>query len=87
VLHTPIRVAVVQTIGEPERESMIPREFFDSASGEDLRFVRKWTLGVSALYSTLALALVLLSFAIHGGTGTTRAENPPDVNHTILARE
>jgi hypothetical protein len=65
---------------------MIPREFFQSASREDLQFVRRWSLGVSALYGVLAL--VLVSFVIHGGgSGTTSASNPSDVSHAILVRD
>jgi len=67
---------------------MIPREFFENASREDLRFIHRWSLGVSAFYGVLALALVLVSFVIHGGSsGTASASNPPDVSHAVLTRD
>ena len=67
---------------------MIPREFFENASREDLQFIRKWSRGVSALYGVLALAFVLVSLVTHdGGSGTTSASNPLDVSHASLARD
>jgi hypothetical protein len=68
---------------------MIPKEFFTNASHQDLQFLRRWTLGVSAAYAIFALALVVLvSFAMHaGGSGTSSASNTVRDNHVVLVRD
>ena len=66
---------------------MIPREFFNNATSDDVRFIRTWTLGVSVVYSALAIALALFSFVIHERGGTTVARTVPDASHVILVRE
>jgi hypothetical protein len=66
---------------------MIPREFFNNASPQDLRLIREWTLGVSAVFSILALTLVLLSFVVHQSNSTTSASNASEANQAILVRD
>jgi hypothetical protein len=67
---------------------MIPKEFFSKASHQDLQFLRRWTLGVSAAYGIFALALALLGFAIHdSGSGTSSAGNTLRDNHVVLVRD
>jgi hypothetical protein len=66
---------------------MIPRTFFNDATSDDLRFIRRWTLAVAVVYSALAVALALFSFVIHERGGTTVVTTVPDASHVILVRE
>jgi hypothetical protein len=63
---------------------MIPKTFFETASSQDLQFIRRWTVGVSVLYSILAVAVVALSFIFHAPNGSTAAAGLPDVQHAVL---
>jgi uncharacterized membrane protein len=63
---------------------MIPREFFETASSHDRQFIRRWTLGVSVLYSILAVAIVALSFVLHAPNDTTAARDTQQIHQAIL---
>jgi hypothetical protein len=63
---------------------MIPRKFFETASRQDLQFIRRWTVGVSVLYSILAVTVVALSFVFHAPNDTTAAGGSPDIQHAVL---
>lgn len=65
---------------------MIPKEFFNNATSDDLQFIRRWTLAVRVVYSALAIALVLFSLVIHDRSDTTVAKTTP-ASHVILVRE
>jgi hypothetical protein len=64
-----------------------PRKFFNNATSDDLRFVRRWMLGVPVVYSALAIALALLGFVIHERGGTIAAGTVPDASHVTLIRD
>ena len=63
---------------------MIPREFFNKATSDDLRFIRRWTLVVAVFYSAIAVAL--FSLVIHQ-SDTIAARTAPDASHAILIRQ
>jgi hypothetical protein len=64
---------------------MIPREFFETASSHDRQFIRRWTLGVSVLYSILAVAIVALSFVLRAPNDTTATRDTQQTHQAILA--
>jgi hypothetical protein len=66
---------------------MIPREFFNNATSDDVRFIRTWTLGVSVVYSALAIAVALLGFVVHERGSTIAASTAPDASQIILVRQ
>jgi len=66
---------------------MIPRKCVNNATSDALRFIRRWTLAVSVVYSALAIALALFSFVIHERDGTNVARTVLDASHVILVRE
>jgi hypothetical protein len=65
---------------------MIPREFFNNATSDDIQFIRRWTLAVSVVYGALAIALALFGFVIHERSDTAVARTTP-ASHVILVRE
>ena len=54
---------------------MIPHTFLNNATDADRRFVRRWTLGVGAVYSVFALALVIVVF--HERANIVETVGPP----------
>ena len=66
---------------------MIPREFFNNATSDDLRFLQRWTWGVSVVYCALAIAVALFGFALHERGSTIAASTAPDASHVVSARQ
>jgi hypothetical protein len=64
---------------------MIPRKFFDTASSQDVRFIRRWSVGVSVLYGIMAATVVALSFVLHAPNDTTVASSSSEAQQAILA--
>jgi hypothetical protein len=64
---------------------MIPKEFFNNATSDDLRFLRRWKLATAVVYVALTVALV--SFAIHARRGTIDVSAAPDASNGALARQ
>ena len=63
---------------------MIPRAFFETASSQDLQFIRRWTVVVSALYSILAVTVVALGFVFHAPDDTAVASGSPDIQQAVI---
>ena len=64
---------------------MIPKEFFNNATGDDLRFLRRWAWRVCVVYCALAIAL--FGFAIHERSSTIAEGAAPDASPVISARQ
>jgi hypothetical protein len=65
---------------------MTRTEFFNTANGQDRRFIRKWTIGVSAFYGILAVAVVTLSFVLHAPNETVAASDTQKTQHATFVR-